>query len=276
MKNNLIKSIGLIGIILILIFAVGSIGALIFSGIKGFGGRESLLSAFGGAFFAYIFVKIGELFTRLSTREKLNLDTIVEIEYTLNDHLNRIGTNINIVEALKTLIEQKSNAINFMKAKPIPIDKTNLRNMKNLDFINDMFNYFVDLDKVNEGLELILNFAIKMINDNNEMKLSGLPTSNIEKAYELNSEALVGMANDTISLMKAAETDCVSLIAKSKYVYDHRNLWLSLAYSGGKQGHYGTDLKTELPMLIKDIEASRDVNTNTSLKKTAKALSKDK
>jgi hypothetical protein len=274
MKHRAIKTYGLLALVAVIVVTIGLVGALFASGLDGFSGKEALLSAFGGAFFAYIFVKLGELFTRLSQREKLNLDTLVEFEYVLNDHLNRISVNIKILEALVTVVEQKSSVINFMKTKAMPVDKSNLRNLKNLDFINDMFNYFVDLEKINDGLELVISFAIKLINDTAAMSISGRSKVDIEKSYKVNSDALIGMVNDTISLFKAAEKDCVELIAKSKYVYDRRNIWLSLAYTGGARAHYADDLKEELPKLVKELEESRDKNTETSVKKTAKALGK--
>lgn len=274
MKNTILKTVGILGLIIILSSTVAIIAALVFNSVNGVSGREALFSAFGGAFFAYIFVRIGELFNRLSRREKLNLDTVIEQEYVLNDHLNRIDLNIKIADALIELVGKKSKVVYTMRFKPIPIDKSRLQDMKNLDFINDMFNYYVDLEKINEGLDIIMEFSIKLIQEYSSMVISGVPTTILQQSYEVNSNALMGMIDDSKNLLKTAEQDCVELIAKSKYVYEHRNMWLSLAYTGRMGGHYGDDLKKELPKLVGEIEKSRDENEAASKKKIEKTLGK--
>jgi hypothetical protein len=232
MKNKVIQIVGLIGLVAILLIAGALTIALAVTFTKHSSGRDTLFSAFGGAFFAYIFVRLGELFNRISKREKLNLDTLVEVEYTLNDHLNRIGQNTGILDALLVVVSTKSPVVNFMRIKPIPNDKSGLQDLKNLDFINDMFNYYVDLEKINEGFELVLQFAIKLINDDASMRAANLPPANIQANYKMNADALKEMASDTKKLLVQAEKDCMELIAKSKYVYDHRNMWIALAYPG--------------------------------------------
>ncbi len=188
MKNKVIKTVGLFGLGIILILACALTIALAVTFTRHSNGSDALFSAFGGAFFAYIFVRLGELFNRISKREKLNLDTLVEVEYVLNDHLNRIGQNINILEALLVVVDTKSPVVNFMKIKPIPNDKSGLQDLKNLDFINDLFNYYVDLEKINEGFELVLQFAIKMINDDASMRAANLPVASAQANYQMNTK----------------------------------------------------------------------------------------
>ncbi len=257
-RNSIITWFGRLGLIAIIAATASIVAAMTFNSVRNVSSAESFITAFGGAFFAYIFVKIGELTTRLSKREKLNLDTLVECEYILNDHLNRINTNINILNALIEIVKVKSPVVNYMKFKAVPIDKSILQNMKNLDFINDMFNYCVDLEKINEGLSLISDYAIKIVNDNANLALSQFPSGVAEHAYQMNVEALESMAEESKSLLVEAEKNCVELIAKSRYVGEKRNIWLSLAYSGKVGGHYGDDLKSRLAVLVTEIEASRN------------------
>ncbi|HEX9594856.1 MAG TPA: hypothetical protein VF996_01900 [Candidatus Saccharimonadales bacterium] len=274
MQSKILRGVGVLGLIIILASTAAITAALVFNTLNGVSGRETLFSAFGGAFFAYIFVRIGGLFNRLSKREKLNLDTVIEQQYVLNDHLNRIDLNIRIADALIELVGKKSKAVYTMRFKPVPIDKSNLRDMKNLDFINDMFNYYVDLEKINDGLDIILEFSIKLVQEHSSMISSGVPDATIQQSYAVNSNALMGMIQDSKNLLKTAEHDCVELIAKSKYVYEHRNIWLSLAYPGRMGGHYGDDIKEELPELIAEIEKSRNENEAASKKKIEKTLGK--
>lgn len=273
-NNKIIKTLGIIGFTIILALISIVAGAFVYNTISAGSGREALFSAFGGAFFAYVFVRVGDLFNRLSKREKLNLDTVIEQGYALNDHLNRIDLDIKIADALIELVNKQSKVVYTMRFKPIPVDKSRLQDMKNLDFINDMFNYFVDVEKINDGLDIILEFSIKLIEEHSNMILSGVSATTLQQVYKANSEVLVGMIQDSKNLLKTAEKDCVELIAKSKYVYEHRNMWLSLAYAGRMGGHYGDDLKKELSKLVAEIEKSRNENGVASKKKIEKTLGK--
>jgi len=273
-NNKIIKTLGIIGFTIILALISIVAGAFVYNTISAGSGREALFSAFGGAFFAYVFVRVGDLFNRLSKREKLNLDTVIEQGYALNDHLNRIDLDIKIADALIELVNKQSKVVYTMRFKPIPVDKSRLQDMKNLDFINDMFNYFVDVEKINDGLDIILEFSIKLIEEHSNMILSGVSATTLQQVYKANSEVLVGMIQDSKNLLKTAEKDCVELIAKSEYVYEHRNMWLSLTYAGRMGGHYGDDLKKELSKLVAEIEKSRNENGVASKKKIEKTLGK--
>ena len=72
-----VYAIGLLGLIAIAAVMAAIIFGITDGSIKNVAARDSFITAFGGAAFAYLFVKYGELFTRLSQREKLNVDTIV-------------------------------------------------------------------------------------------------------------------------------------------------------------------------------------------------------
>ncbi len=272
--KKITKWFGIAGIVLIFSVSVTIVVAMVFNSILKVSATDSFITAFGGAFFAYVMVKFGELFTRLSVREKLNQDTLVEVQYVLNDHLNRIYKNTQIAKSLVQVVGLKSPVVNFMKVKAIPMDKISLRNMKNLRFINEMFNYYVDIEVINEGLELLLSFAIKMVDENSQMRASGVAPLQIEAIYKANSDALSEMVQETIKLLEAADKDCISLIAKSNYLQRHRNNWLSLAYSGGMKADYGKDFEKELPDLIQEVENSIAENVDTHIKKSVKDIKK--
>jgi hypothetical protein len=270
-RLKIVKLLGIVGL-LVVMFIVVIVVLITSSGVSEVYGGGVLASAFSGAFFAYVFVRVSELFDRLSKREKLNLDTIVQQEYILNDHLNRMDLNIKIADTLVDLLRDKSRAVYAVGFKYIPIDKQNLPDMKNLDFINDMFNYYVDIEKINDGLDIIIKFSVKLIEEYSNMIVSNTSSEKIKHYYHLNSTALIGMINDSKNLLTVAEKDCVELIAKSRYVHNHRSVWLQLAYTGGRVGHYGAGLKTELPILIKELEQDRDRNTAISKAKIETAL----
>jgi hypothetical protein len=275
--NVIVKWLGALGFLLILIMSLIIICSFAFWGAQSAKNIEGLTTAFAGAFFAYILVKIGELFTRMSLREKLNVDTIIEIEYALNDHLNRFATNRNVLKTMRGAVNDRSPAVSMMYFKTIPYDKSQLKNLKNIDYINEVFNYMVDIEKINDGLEIIQTFAQTLVQNALRGDISTEDRYSIQAAYIQNAAELSSMMDSAEKLLDAAEEDCELLIAKNQYVAEHRNKWLYLAITSFNTSHYNQKkLKKELPGIIEIIKKGREKNTNSSLKKISRTLGKKK
>lgn len=266
-KNNLIKFVGLIGFFIILVGASTIVAILFINSMHSHKSLESIVTAFAGAFFAYVLVKIGELFTRMSLREKLNADTLVSLQYTLNQHLNRIGTNLDISKSLIEAINNRSSIIKVIAFKNITYDITNLRDMKNLDYINDVFGYYNDIESINDGLHVIQSFAKFMIDNLNQPATNQSQEFNKQVGYAAQADALKEMMNTSIKLLHSVEEECLVLLAKNEYAMENRNQWLSIAIPWFNVSHYGKDLDDKLPKILVELKKSRDSNIARSKQK---------
>src|ERR1700686_2046986 len=76
-----------------------------------------LISSFCGAFFAFIFVKIGDVLSRVSLRKKKGHDALVRLEHIGNENLsiahNLIFVAKDIVDTSNKTIETNNIYVNF-------------------------------------------------------------------------------------------------------------------------------------------------------------------
>lgn len=113
---------------------------------------SSTLSAFMGAFFAFLFVRLGEISEKIYQRQIRNYNALVSIEHNLNQCLNEISSNLFVSAQIRKISEklEKPNVvpITFNKLQPFGIEFEIIQ-LTNLDFINDMAEFLSDIKKMN-------------------------------------------------------------------------------------------------------------------------------
>jgi hypothetical protein len=55
-----------------------------------------------------------------------------------------IGTNLDVADRMIDALKKKQ-PVHFLEFKEIPVGPIRLQDLKNVDFINDVFNYFADV-----------------------------------------------------------------------------------------------------------------------------------
>ncbi len=267
-----------LGLVAIAAAMVAIVFGIVDKSIKNVVARDSFITAFGGAAFAYLFVKYGELFTRLSQREKLNVDTIVSLEYLLNKHLNMIGTNLDVADKMIDALKKKQ-PVHFLEFKEIPIGPIRLQDLKNVNFINDVFNYFADIEKINYDLNALQKFAEKLMDD--VLKRQGQQTLQenavFQAVYTANSTTLINQLGEIKGFIEAADKTLDELMGKIGYVKKHRAWWLSVAVPWFSTTHYDEKkLKAELPGYIAEFKKGQQENIEASIKEISKIKTKKK
>jgi len=275
-REETIKVLGAIALSVVIVFSLAVIVSFAFWGSQSFKNIEGLTTAFAGAFFAYILVKFGELFTRLSQREKLNIDTLVDVEYLLNDHFGKIALNIKLLDNFLSTVKVRAISVNYMKFEHIPLNKAKLRDLKNGDLINDLFNYYSDIENLNKGLKVIEDFSKSLVNSVSQTGLGVNDIITVSIGFDAGIKELEDMIETSKKMLAAAEKDCEELLAKSRFVYERRNWWLGLGGSfWEKVGRYNRgDLETELPKLIKEVKKERTTPRTTHVNDAVEKLVK--
>ncbi len=275
--------LSMIGLVVILAAAAAVVYAMVFASIKNTAAKDSFITAFGGAAFAYLFVKYGEMFTRLSQREKLNIDTVVNLEYLFNKQLNQLGDNMAVSKQMADALKNK-RPLHFLEFKPITIGTVRLQDMKNVDFINDVFNYFDNLEKLNADMYTLQKMSEKLIDDmlKAQGRFEAREYVTIQAIYNANSKIIIAQLEEILGFLERADKNVDQLIGKIGYVKKHRAWWLSLAVPGFNATHYNEKrLKKELPGYMAQFKKTQQENIDQSLKeieevkkKTAKSSGK--
>jgi len=151
-----------------------------------------VLGPFFGAFFAFIFVRLGEGLKRLYDRRIKHHDALVHLEHYLNDASIRVDENRYMAEGFIEVVGRSVSqpgvvAVSGNRLSSIPLDYALLLNLTNLDLINDLFGLFVDLRKLNDSAEALMRQY------DQALKSLGRPHQDVEE-YRSNAErALHGM-----------------------------------------------------------------------------------
>lgn len=107
-------------------------------------------SAFAGAFFAFLFLRLSEFLTKLYQREVKHYNSLVNLEVQLNEIGGIIHDDLYVLPNFIRVIT--SGNIYFNNLHTIPIDKSHYENLYDLSLLNDLFSYFYQARKLNDDL----------------------------------------------------------------------------------------------------------------------------
>jgi hypothetical protein len=123
---------------------------------------ESASAAFLGAFLAFVFVRVSDLFKSYSDRTTKNHSALIKLEHALNGLLNTLNDNIFVIETLKNIYEthtQKANQDHVFvwanRLHPVANLDELILELLNIDLINELFTLNIHLRKLNESMDTI-------------------------------------------------------------------------------------------------------------------------
>lgn len=109
------------------------------------------LSAFAGAFFAFLFLRLAEFLLRIHQRKVKHYNSLVLLETQLNELGGIIDDNLYLIPPFKKAIT--SGLIYFSKLRQLPIDRSHYENLHDVSLINDLFTHNYRLRKVNDDID---------------------------------------------------------------------------------------------------------------------------
>jgi len=265
MKDKIFKYIGYLGFALILVLVV-IVGTEVFGhGFSNIAKTEALIAAFSGAFFAYIFLKISELFTRLYKAEQNNQKTIVELEHLMNIYMNKLHNNLFVSNDMINTINSHTDTqdisnlikINFNSFKPIEFSQSNLLNLKNIDFVNDVFNFYADLEKVNDSMVSVQKFY--------DLLTTSMIKGNLDvDRYRANAKIVGNKLGELNGFIEAAIKKAVVIASKSQVLHEQRPPLTTLVIRTKPQ-FYNDKFQEMVKVKIKQNNKAIDENTKDSL-----------
>ncbi|KKQ42181.1 MAG: hypothetical protein US60_C0022G0007 [Microgenomates group bacterium GW2011_GWC1_37_8] len=209
-------------------------------------------SAFAGAFFAFLFLRLSEFLTKIYQREVKHYNSLVILETQLNEIGGIIHDNIYILPNFRRVIT--SGNIYFNNLHTLPIDKSHYENLHDLDLINDLFSYFYQLRKINDDIETSTSGYIDIKN--------ALIQKNITpQDYKVNSNLLAQNLVYIEVFLKDLEERTIKLMArirvqiKKEIPLGTRIQQFFIRTTEGKLN--SGDIKKETEKLRKEIEATK-------------------
>jgi len=108
-------------------------------------------SAFTGAFFAFLFIKIAEFLSKVYQRQVKHYNSLVLLESQLNELGGILYDNIYLIPPFRNAIT--SGRIYFSKLNQLPIDRSHYETLHDINLINDLFTYNYRLRKINNDID---------------------------------------------------------------------------------------------------------------------------
>lgn len=121
---------------------------------------RALVGGFAGAFFAYLFVRMGDALKKLYDRKETNHTALVKLQHYFNDCLNATSDNLFIINDCASVFSEERLGTNqaplYMNAfHTYVIDRETVTKLTNLDFLNEVYSLNVSLNKTNHSLGTI-------------------------------------------------------------------------------------------------------------------------
>ena len=122
--------------------------------------RDNLSGAFMGAFFAFLFIRFGEVLSKIYNRHAINETALIRFEHHFNDCLDRISDNISIIDIFSNLFNGYTPDTTKIRLfgnelHLLIIEKDSLFSLKNIELINDIFTLNIHLRKINDSMDTL-------------------------------------------------------------------------------------------------------------------------
>jgi len=117
------------------------------------------ISAFVGAFFAFLFIKLSEYLSNNFVKVNKHKDSLLRMQQVLNIHLDEINSNLfELDQMIKDFNKMdKIPIVTHCKANTINYDLSFIKNIINQDLLNEYFSYCMKLRKYNNDITNINN-----------------------------------------------------------------------------------------------------------------------
>jgi len=217
-----------------------------------------LLSAFAGAFFAFVFIWLSDKRKGKNEKKKGNIRALSKIQFICNNNYTVLNTTLysisEILRVFKEAREQSKDPFSANRLDKIILDQDLLLDLSNIDFINDYFLFNRIIEKHNNDVENLNHFHDSM----KSARLNNVITSQnyIENLSRFENNLKL-FNKFVINLMDQTE----SIVAKCRVLLkDETSFWKKLfrRTSKGYKKDFIKKYETELVLLRKEMKIVKD------------------
>lgn len=121
---------------------------------------RALIGAFSGAFFAFVFLRLGDGLKRIYERKEKHHTALVRLQHYFNDCLNTTGDNVFIADDCVRVFDESrlqsgDRPIFMSQFQQYAIDRELPIGLTNLEFLNEVYTLNVELRKLNDSLATV-------------------------------------------------------------------------------------------------------------------------
>ena len=228
---------------------------------------DKAVGAFMGAFFAFLFIRIGDTFAKIYERQKKHYNALVKLEYICNDYLNIASDNIFIIDDFNKIAEnafRKDQPIIYMnKLHLFPLDKEIVLSLGNIDLVNEVFTFNTDLNKMNSSIETVNRFY-------EEIKDAFIQRKVDDQTYKVNVQICIGKLIELKKFLVDLEEKTERILAISRILSKDK---LLLTHFISKR-YFTNKLEKKIPKEIEKLESEIAEVSTKSKKEIQEILDK--
>ncbi len=105
----------------------------------------------------YLLTRMGEISTKIYERKKKNLNALMRFEYLCCENMNTINDTIfvidDFIEAAEIPLKNNKPIVYGNALFSIPFNDDLILDLTNLDFLNDLLGYKIDITRINHDID---------------------------------------------------------------------------------------------------------------------------
>lgn len=112
---------------------------------------KTVVASFAGAFFAFLFLRVGEILEKYYQRQLIHFNALVSMEVSLDELGTIIHDNIYLLPSFRTTIN--SGNVYASTLRPLPIRRDYYEKLHDVELINELYKLNYDIRRINNDLE---------------------------------------------------------------------------------------------------------------------------
>lgn len=230
---------------------------------------KSFSGAFFGAFFVFLFIRLGEIFTKIYDRKAKHHNSLIRLQHYFNDCLNITGDNVFVADDFLTVFEEgvisrKEPRMFFNMYHDYPIDNELIIGLTNSGFLNEIYTFNIGLKKINETVHA------------SNMSYKEVRTAFIEKNIDIDTyiENVKGekvRCEQIKKFLLQTKSDIIRLLSISRILSKSKPLLTRLIISTSKS-KYPKNMEEQISLESDKLNAEIDKTINDSLEKIDRTM----
>ncbi|MCX6765763.1 MAG: hypothetical protein NT136_02280 [Candidatus Moranbacteria bacterium] len=218
---------------------------------------NSAISAFMGAFFAFLFIRLADALTRIYDRQVKHYNALVKIERICNRYLNVISDNIFIIDDFINIaqdaIEYNRPFVYFNVLHEFALDEEISVDLMNLDLVNEVFSFETSVDKMNGSINSTNRFY-------SEIKKAFIQKHIDFETYKINIEILIKKVAELKVFLEDLESENKKIVVKTRILMKEKPIFTKIVHliAAAKYPHNLTnEISIEMKKLEEEINETR-------------------
>lgn len=210
-----------------------------------------IVAAFAGAFFAYVFGRIADLFKSIYKRKSDHYNELVYLERFLNLHLNTTADNISTLREMVKNLRNGFLEISLLNIYELP--EKSLMSIRNMPYLNKLLGFVISLRKINHDLELTEHW-------NTELR-TALVQKNIDiTKYNQEASRLADNVEVLVKSLESFEDEIIDLLSENAVYLKRDKTILGRIIKVDNREISTEEFTKAKEKLLMELEKSRETN----------------